>query len=65
MSDLIRESDSVTLLLHHIDGTQILTEATLELILDRLAAWASFQARTPVSYNKVTALCTLSLVVTA
>jgi len=58
-------SDAIIQLLHHLDGSQVLAEATLGLILARLAAWASLQAHTAISYNKKQALRTLSLVVTA
>jgi hypothetical protein len=62
---VIREAEAMTQLLYHLDGRQVLAESTLELILDRLALWASIVTGERVDYSSVRALNTLSLVVTA
>ena len=57
-----REIEAVTHLLRHLDGVQVLPEATLGRDLDYLAAWASL-AGEAIRYDKIRALRTLSLVV--
>jgi hypothetical protein len=59
------EAKAVILLLHHLDGTQVLEEATLKLVLDRLVVWVTVQASTVVFFDPKRALETLSLVTTA
>jgi len=59
----LRVAESVTQLLYHLDGQQVLAEATLGQILGRLATWASDVTGEPVRYNPTRALQTLSLVV--
>jgi hypothetical protein len=58
-----REGEAVRHLLHHLDGSQVLAEATLRQTLDTLATWASAVGGTRVDYNRVSALRTLTLVV--
>lgn len=60
-------AEAVTHLLYHLDGQQVLTEATLSLVLDRLAGWSREVTGVPFSYgySKVRALQTLSLVVSS
>jgi hypothetical protein len=59
----VRVAESVIHLLYHLDGQQVLTEATLGQVLGRLATWASDVTGEPVRYNPTRALQTLSLVV--
>jgi len=59
----IRVGESVIHLLYHLDGQQVLAEATLAQVLGRLATWASDVTGARVRYNPTRALQTLSLVV--
>jgi len=60
-----REGEAVRHLLHHLDGSQVLAEATLRQTLDTLATWAGYVGGTRVDYRRDAALRTLSLVVPA
>jgi len=57
--------EAVIQLLYHLDGKQVLAEATLGQILGRLATWANDVTGAPVRYNPTRVLQTLSLVVAA
>jgi len=59
-----KETEAIRVLLKHLDGSQVLSEATLRQTLDTLAMWASGVTGAPVAYNREAALRTLSLVVT-
>jgi len=59
-----REGEAVRHLLHHLDGSQVLAEATLRQTLDTLATWAGYVGGTRLDYNRIQALQTLALVVT-
>lgn len=58
-----QEVEAIVHLLKHLDGSQVLAEATLGLILDCLAAWAFYETASPIGYSRSRALQTLSLVV--
>jgi len=58
-----RETEAVIHLFMHLDGSQVLSEATLRQTLDTLAMWAYCETGTRVDYARDAALRTLSLVV--